>query len=121
MTESTVKSNTDSKNHPTFQKRKQKRPYKRLKRHKAHGIDGISSDIITRGEVGGGGGGGRKCSHHLTNIFNSILKEGRYLKVGTKQNIFKMRRTENFKNYRPLSLLSRSYKIITRLLQSRTE
>ena len=87
-----------------------------MKRHKAQGMDGITSDIIKLG--------GPIVLTYLTNIFNNILR--------TKQTpdswheakiviLFKKGDPKDIKNYRPISLLSHSYKMFTRPLQSRTE
>ena len=52
------------------------RAIKGIKRHKIHGMDGITSDIKkTGGGVGGGGGGeggGQIVLTYLTNIFLSL-------------------------------------------------
>ena len=89
------------------------RAIKRMKKHKAHGMDGLTSGIIKLGE-GGGGGGGAIVLTYLTNIFNNILK--------TKQIPDSWQGDpKDIKNYRPIGLLSHSYKIFTRLLQTRIE
>ena len=48
------------------------RPIKRMRRHKAQGIAGITSDVIKPGE--GGWGGEPIVLTYLTNIYNIILK-----------------------------------------------
>ena len=47
-----------------------------MKRHKAQGIDGITSDIIKPGRRGEGGGwrGRQIALTYLANIFNNTLK-----------------------------------------------
>ena len=47
--ESTVKSSPDSEEIPEFAEGEVERAVKRMKRHKAHGMDGITSDIVKLG------------------------------------------------------------------------
>ena len=56
--ESTMKSSPDTEEISEFTEEEVEMVIKRMKRHKAQGIDGITSDIIKPGPVGGGGGGG---------------------------------------------------------------
>ena len=58
-----MKSNPDTEQIPEFTKEEVERAIKRMTRHKAQGMDGITSDIV---KVGGGvavaaGGGGGGC------------------------------------------------------------
>ena len=64
--ESTMKSSPDTEEIPEFTKEEVERDIKRMKRHKAQGVDGITSDIIKLG--------GPFVLIYLTNIFNNILK-----------------------------------------------
>ena len=61
---------------------------------------------------------------YLTNIFNNILKTKQIPDSWHEAKIvilFKKGDPKDIKNYRPISLLSHSYKIFTRLLQTRIE
>ena len=87
-----------------------------MKRHKAQGVDGITSDIIKLG--------GPMVLTYLTNIFNNILRTKQIPDSWHEAKIvilFKKGDPKDIKNYRPISLLSHSYKIFTRLLQARIE
>ena len=65
--ESTMKSSPDTEEIPEFTEEEEvERAIKRMKRHKAQGVDGITSDIIKLG--------GPVVLTYLTNIFNNILK-----------------------------------------------
>ena len=64
--ESTMKSSPDTEEIPEFTAEEVERAIKRMKRHKAQGVDGITSDIIKLG--------GPVVLTYLTNIFNNILK-----------------------------------------------
>ena len=64
--ESTMKSSPDTEEIPKFTEEEVERAIKRMKRHKAQGVDGITSDIIKLG--------GPIVLTYLTNIFNNILK-----------------------------------------------
>ena len=64
--ESTMKSSPDTEDTPEFTEKEVERAIKRMKRHKAQGVDGITSDIIKLG--------GPVVLTYLTNIFNNILK-----------------------------------------------
>ena len=87
-----------------------------MKRHKAQGMDGITSDVIKLG--------GPSVLTYLTNIFNNILKTKQIPDSWYEAKIvilFKKGDPEDIKNYRPICLLSHSYNIFTRLLQTRIE
>ena len=114
--ESTMKSSPDTEEIPEFTEEEVERAIKRMKRHKAQGVDGITSDIIKLG--------GSMVLTYLTNIFNNILKTKQIPDSWHEAKIvilFKKGDPKDIKNYRPISLLSHSYKIFTRLLQTRTE
>ena len=59
--ESTMKSSPDTEEIPEFTEGEVERAIKRMKRHKAYGVDGITSDIIKL--EGEGGGEGRNRPH----------------------------------------------------------
>ena len=104
--ESTMKSSPDTEEIPEITEEVERA----MKRHKAQGVDGITSDII-------------KLTY-LTNIFNNILKTKQISDSWHEAKIviqFKKGDPKDIKNYRPISLLSHSYKIFTRLLQTRIE
>ena len=88
-----------------------------MKRHKAQGMDGITSDIVKLG--------GPIVLTYLTNTFNNILKTKQIPDSWHEAKtviLFKKGDPKDIKNYRPIkSLLSHSYKIFRRLLQSRIE
>ena len=48
--ESTMKSSPDTEEIPEFTEKEVERAIKRMKRHKAQGVDGITSDIIKLGD-----------------------------------------------------------------------
>ena len=64
--ESTMKSSLDTEEIPEFTEEEVERAIKRMERHKAQGVDRITSDIIKLG--------GPVVLTYLTNIFNNILK-----------------------------------------------
>ena len=114
--ESTMKSSPDTEEIPEFTEEEVERAIKRMKRHKAQGVDGITSDIIKLG--------GPMVLTYLTNIFNNILRTKQIPDSWHEAIIvilFKKGDPKDIKNYRPISLLSHSYKIFTRLLQTRIE
>ena len=65
--ESTMKSSPDTEEIPEFTEEEVERAIKRMKTHKAQGVDGITSDIIKLG--------GPIVLTYLTNIFNNILNK----------------------------------------------
>ena len=114
--ESTMKSSPDTEEIPEFTEEEVERAITRMKRHKAQGVDGITSDITKLG--------GPIVLTYLTNIFNNILKTKQIPDSWHEAKIvilFKKGDPKDIKNYRPISLLSHSYKILTRLLQTRIE
>ena len=89
-------------------------------------MDGITSDVIKMGGGcwGWGEGRGQIVLTCLTNIFNNILKTKQIPDSWHEAKIvilFEKGDPKHIKNYRPISLLSHSYKIFTRLLQTRIE
>ena len=114
--ESTMKSSPDTEEIPEFTEEEVERAIKRMKRHKAQGVDGITSDIIKLG--------GPMVLTYLTNIFNNILKTKQIPDSWHEAKIvilFKKGDPKDIKSYRPICLLSHSYKIFRRLLQTRIE
>ena len=114
--ESTMKSSPDTEEIPEFTEEEVERAIKRMKRHKAQGVDGITRHIIKLG--------GPIVLTYLTNIFNNIKKTKQIPDSWHEAKIvilFKKGDPKDIKNYRPISLLSHSYKIFTRLLQTRIE
>ena len=111
-----MKSGPDTEEIQEFTEEEVERAIKRMKRHKAQGVDGITSDIIKlRGPF---------VLTYLTNIFNNILKTKQIPDSWHEAKIvilFKKGDPKDIKNYMPISLLSHSYKIFTRLLQTRIE
>ena len=65
--QSTMKSSPDTEEIPEFTEEEVERAIKRMKRHKAQGVDGITSDIMKLG--------GPVVLTYLTNTFNNILKK----------------------------------------------
>ena len=115
--ESTMKSSPDTEEIPEFTEEEVERAIKRMKRRKAQGVDGITSDIIKLGRP--------IVLIYLTNIFNNIPKTKQIPDSWHEAKIvilFKKVDPKDIKNYRPISLLSHNYHIIfTRLLQTRIE
>ena len=73
-------------------------------------MGGITSDIIKLGRP--------IVLIHLTSIFNNIIKTKQIPDSWHEAKIaiqFKKGDPKDIKNYRPISLLSHSYKILTRL------
>ena len=108
-----MKSSPDTEEIPEFTEEEVERAIKRMKRHKAQGVDGITSDIIKLG--------GPIVLTYLTNIFYNILKTKQIPDSWHEAKIvilFKKGDPKGIKNSRPISLLSHSCKIFTRLLQT---
>ena len=94
-----------------FTEEEVERAIKRMKKHKAQGMDGITSDIIKLG--------GPIVLTYLTNIFNNILKTKQIPDSWHEAKIlilFKKGDPKDIKNYRPINLLSHSYKNFTKSL-----
>ena len=106
--ESTMKSSPDTEEIPEFTEEQVERAIKRIKRHKAQGVDGITSDLIKLG--------GPFVLTYLTNIFNNILKKKQIPDSWHEATIvilFKKGDPKDIENYRPISLLSH----VTKYLQ----
>ena len=113
-----MKSSPDREEIPKFIEEEVERDIKRMKRHKDHGMDGIISDTIKLG--------GQIVLTYRTNSFNNnnILKTKQILDSWHEAKLVilpKMGDPQGIGNYRPISPLSHSYKIFTRLLQTRLE
>ena len=95
--ESTMKSSPDTEEIPEFTEEEVERAIKRMKRHKAQGVDGITSDIIKLG--------GPVVLTYLTNIFNNILRTKQIPDSWHEAKIvilFKKGDPKDIKNYRPI-------------------
>ena len=94
------------------------RAIKRMKRHNVHGMDKITSYVL---KLGGKGGGVKLIiSTYLT--YTDILKTKQIPDSSHEAKIvivFIKGDPKDIKNYRLVSLVSHSYKIVTRLLQTR--
>ena len=85
-----------------------------MKRHKAHDMDGMKVEE----------GRGHIVLTDLTNIFYNTLKTKQIPDSWHKAKtviLFIKGDLKDIKNYRPISLLPHDYKMLTRLLQTRTE
>ncbi|GFR63732.1 RNA-directed DNA polymerase (Reverse transcriptase) domain containing protein [Elysia marginata] len=87
-----------------------------MRKNKSPGPDDITNDVLLIA--------GEPALDYLTKCFNETLKTG---KIPTSWEeakiivIYKKGDPGDIKNYRPISLLSHSYKLFTRLLQTKME
>ncbi|GFR70622.1 endonuclease-reverse transcriptase, partial [Elysia marginata] len=101
---------------PPFTKSEVRKCLKDMRKNKSPGPDDITSVVLLIA--------GEPALDYLTKCFNEILKTG---KIPTSWEeakiivIYKKGDPGDIKNYRPISLLSHSYKLFTRLLQTRME
>ena len=106
--ESTMKSSPDTEEIPEFTEEEVERAIKRMKRLKAQGVDGITSDIIKLG--------GPTVLTYLTNVFNNILKTKQIPDSWHKAKIvilFKKGDPKDIKNYKPpVTQLQNIYKAL---------
>ena len=89
---------------------------KSLKKGKAPGIDNITSDILKLG--------GKEVIKALETIFNEILESQETPETWREAKMIilhKKGERRDIKNYRPVSLLSHTYKLFTRAIQNRME
>ncbi|GFS08728.1 endonuclease-reverse transcriptase [Elysia marginata] len=106
----------DTDDVPPFTKSEVRKCLKDMRKNKSPGPDDITSDVLLIA--------GEPALDYLTKCFNEILKTG---KIPTSWEeakiivIYKKGDPGDIKNYRPISLLSHSYKLFTRLLQTRME
>ena len=87
-----------------------------MKKGKARGIDNITSDILKLG--------GKEVIKALKTIFNEILESQEIPETWREAKIIilhKKGERRDIKNYRPVSLLSHTYKLFTRAIQNRME
>ena len=101
---------------PPFLEEEIEQAMKMMKKGKAPGNDGITSDILKLG--------GSELTKYLTRAFNEILRSKEIPDTWQEAKIiilFKKGDPKEIKNYRPISLLTHTYKIFTRLLQNRME
>ena len=111
-----MKSSPGTEEISEFTEEEVEKAIKRMNRHKPQGVDGITSDIIKLG--------GPIVLAYLTNIFNNTLKTKQIPDSWHEAKIvilFKKGDPKDIKNYRPISLQPQSYKIFTRLLQTRID
>ena len=89
-----------------------KNTLKEMKNNKAPGIDKVTNDIMILG--------GEKSVKQITNIFIQI-SETKNIPVEWKEAkmiiLYKKGDTRDNKKYRPISLLSHMYNLLTRILQ----
>ncbi|GFR58461.1 endonuclease-reverse transcriptase [Elysia marginata] len=103
----------DTDDVPPFTKSEVRKCLKDMRKNKSPGPHDITSDVLLIA--------GEPALDYLTKCFNEILKTG---KIPTSWEeakiivIYKKGDPGDIKNYRPISLLSHSYKLFTRLLQT---
>ncbi|GFN92475.1 RNA-directed DNA polymerase (reverse transcriptase) domain containing protein [Plakobranchus ocellatus] len=110
------KESPDSDEVPPFTTNEVKSCLLAMSKKKAPGPDDITSDILLFGDEPG--------LKYLTSCFNEILKSRKIPACWEEAKIiiiYKKGDPGDIKNYRPISLLSHSYKLFTRLLQKRME
>ena len=87
-----------------------------MKKEKAPGIDNITSDILKLG--------GKEVIKALKTIFNKILESQEIPETWREAKMIilhKKGERRDIKNYRPVSLLSHTYKLFTQAIQNRME
>lgn len=85
-----------------------------MKKSKAPGIDELTSDILKEG--------GKATVVQLAGLYNQILTEKKIPTSWKEAKIILLHKKGDkakIKNYRPISLLSHTYKIFTRIIQNR--
>ena len=107
-----MKSNPDTEEIAEFTEEVE-RVVKRMKVHKAHRMDGITSSNI---KIGGGGGGEQIVFIYPTNIFNINKLKTRQIPDSWNEAklviLFKKGDPKDIKNYRPISFLSHATKYL---------
>ena len=101
---------------PKFTDKEIENTLKSLKKGKAPGIDNITSDILKLG--------GKEVIKALKTIFNEILESQEIPETWREAKMIilhKKGERRDIKNYRPVSLLSHTYKLFTRAIQNRME
>ena len=86
---------------------------KKMKKNKAPGNDNLTTDIIELG--------GKETLENLTEAFNNILTSQIIPETWKEAKVIILFKKGDGKDYRPISLLAHTYKLFTRLLQSRIE
>ncbi|GFN89052.1 RNA-directed DNA polymerase (reverse transcriptase) domain containing protein [Plakobranchus ocellatus] len=105
------KESPDSDEVPPFTTNEVKSCFLSMSKKKAPGPDDITSDILLLGD--------EPVLKYLTSCFNEILKSLKipaYWEEAKIIIIYKKGDPGDIKNYRPIGLLSHSYKLFTRLL-----
>ena len=111
-----LSSSPDNTEVPPFTEEKVEASLKKMSKRKAPGPDDITSDMFILG--------GEPVLKYLTKTFNEILTTTQIPPTWDEAKviiIYKKGDPGDIKNYRPISLLSHSYKLFTRLLQTRME
>ena len=120
-----MKSSLDSEEIAEFTEEERKRAIKMIKREKAYrmgdggGGGGGELQVMLHNWEGGGGGSSSpteqtsSMTYYRQSILPTVFHEAKIV------FLFKKGDPQNMKNYRPISLLSHSYKTFTRLLQTR--
>ncbi|GFR67061.1 RNA-directed DNA polymerase (Reverse transcriptase) domain containing protein [Elysia marginata] len=107
----------DTDDVPPFTKSEVRKCLKDMRKNKSPGPDDITSDVVRIA--------GEPALDYLTKCFNEILKTGKIPTSWEEAKIIVIYKKgdpgDKKKNYRPISLLSHSYKLFTRLLQTRME
>ena len=101
---------------PKFTEDEIENTLKFLKKGKAPGIDNITSDVLKIG--------GQEVIKALTTIFNDILETQEIPEAWKEAKVIILHKKgdrKDIKNYRPVSLLSHTYKLFTRAIQNRME
>ena len=101
---------------PKFTDKEIENTLKSLKKGKAPGIDNITSDVLKLG--------GKEVIKALKTIFNEILESQEIPETWREAKMIilhKKGERRDIKNYRPVSLLSHTYKLFTRAIQNRME
>ena len=110
-----LSSSPDNTEVPLFTEEEVEASLKKMSKRKAPGPDDITSDMFILG--------GEPVLKYLTKTFNEILTTTQIPPTWDEAKviiIYKKGDPGDIKNYRPISLLSHSYKLFTRLLQTRT-
>ena len=111
-----LSSSPDNTEVPPFTEEEVEASLKKMSKRKAPGPDDITSDMFILG--------GEPVLKYLTKTFNEILTTTQIPPSWDEAKviiIYKKGDPGDTKNYRPISLLSHSYKLFTRLLQTRME
>ena len=109
-----IEANAVTSDVPNITKEEIKRALKGMKRGKTPGEDGISIDLILdAGDI---------ATVKLANLFNKCLLSGKTPKAWKNATIILLHKKgdkKDLKNYRPISLLSVTYKLFTKVITAR--